>query len=291
MMCVSIVVLRSSCVLVGAGLALGLSTLSGCAAGAKGKVIQLRDLPSRPTYSAGWVQSDERAVALAMAVMEQQLKLPRLDVALQIFPTARAFEDALRSSGYDPALAAETAGRMTAVGGFRRVLVNGDVLSRAEGVTRAALFAHELTHSLQYELSAGRRGTSPQWLREGFADWVSARVLAAMDVRSIQQHRDAALLDLRTWRLAPLRLGAMTTFPEWVALAGSRDWPAISAKAFLAVDFLIARAGMAKVLDYFAFFARSNNAERGFRTIFGESPAAFEAAFDARFSRRASGAR
>jgi hypothetical protein len=31
------------------------------------------------------------------------------------------------------------------------------------------LLAHELTHTVQYELGGGHRGTSDQWLREGFA--------------------------------------------------------------------------------------------------------------------------
>jgi hypothetical protein len=277
--------------LAAAGLVLGVSALSGCAAGAAGHVILLRDLPARPTLSAEWVQSDRAAAAVAMAVMEQELALPRLDVTLHFFPTRQAFQDALGTVGYDPAFAAETAGRMTAIGGFRRVLINSEALSRADGVARAALFAHELTHSLQYELGGGRRGASPQWIREGFADWVSARVLAALDVQRLEAYRDQRLDEFRDGRPGPPPLGAMTTFPEWVALAGRPDGRAIAAKAFLAVDFLIERAGMARVLEYFAVFARSNNAERAFLRVFGEPLGAFEAAFDGRFTRRADAAR
>jgi hypothetical protein len=58
-------------------------------------------------------------------------------------------------------------------------LLNELRLSNLEWGDRVALLAHEMAHSFQYELGGGRRGTSDQWLREGFADWVAIGVLSA----------------------------------------------------------------------------------------------------------------
>jgi hypothetical protein len=258
-----------------------LAALTAACAGtpAGPRVIQVRDLPSRPAYDATWVQNDRAAAAVAMAVMERELRLPRLDVALHFYPNRQSFQDALLTVGYDPAFAQQTASRMDAIGGYRRVLLNGEVLSRAEGSAKAALFAHELTHSLQYELGGGTRGTSAQWLREGFADWVAARVLEALGVQSLETFRDRRLSLVRSSRMA-LALDRMVTFPEWVEMATRTDAAAIAAQAFLAVDFLVERRGMPAVLDYFSRFAASSDADANFSLAFGEPPHAFERALE-----------
>ena len=45
--------------------------------------------------------------------------------------------------------------------------------------------SHEVAHAAQYEWAGGHRGTSDQWLREGYADWVQAHVLDSMGVLSL----------------------------------------------------------------------------------------------------------
>mgnify|MGYP003399901864 CR=1 FL=1 len=56
-------------------------------------------------------------------------------------------------------------------------LGNGDAMSSLSWASRVGTLAHELVHILQYDIAGGRRGTSEQWLREGFAEWVSLDVL------------------------------------------------------------------------------------------------------------------
>ena len=212
--------------------------------------------------------------------MERQLRLPRLDVTLQFYPTREAFQGALLSSGYDPAFAEQTASRMDAIGGYRRVLLNDEVLSRVAGPAKAALFAHELTHSLQYELGGGSRGASPQWLREGLADWVASRVLAAIDVEPLDAFRSRRVATLRAGVGPGPRLAQMGTFQEWVALVAEADAQATVAKAFLAVDFLVERRSLETVLDYFRRFAVSQDAAANFSLAFGEPLGEFEEALD-----------
>jgi hypothetical protein len=259
----------------------GAIVIAGCATAPAGiRAIHVRDLPDRPSYDPAWIVSDRAAAAVAMAVMNEQLRLPRLDVTLQFYPTRAAFQSALLFSGYDPAFAEQTADRMDAIGGYRRVLLNDEMLSRLKGPAKAALFAHELTHSLQYELGGGIRGASPQWMREGLADWVAARVLAALDVQSIDEFRNRRVAAHRAGNGPGPPLAGMSTFQEWVALVAKADAQAMVAKAFLAVDFLVERRGLEAVLAYFRRFAVSQDAGANFSLAFGESPVAFEAALD-----------
>jgi hypothetical protein len=252
-----------------------------CAGGSTSTtVIHLRDLPQRPTFDLAWVRNERAAAAVAMAVMEQELRLPRLDVTLHVFEDRPAFERALLTSGYEPAFAQLTAARMDAIGGYRQVLVNGARVSPADAGVKVALLAHELTHSLQYELGGGTRGTSAQWLREGFAEWVAARVLEALGVQPVEAFRARRVAVLRAARQTPLPpLGRMLTFRDWVDLAAD-GVAATSAKAFLAADWLVERRGVEAVLRYFEQFARSPDPDANFERAFGEPPGAFEQALD-----------
>ena len=116
------------------------------------------------------------------------------------------------TSGYDPVLAEETATRMGAIGGYRRVLLNDEALAGAGGAAKVALLAHELTHSLQYQAWRRHPRHLVQWLREGLAEWVAARVVAALGVQSLSESRGRRVDLLRGHKGAPVALGEMATF-------------------------------------------------------------------------------
>jgi hypothetical protein len=104
-----------------------------------------------------------------------------------------------------------------------------------------------------------------------------------LDGPTLEQARHAARRGLRGRRGQPLpALGAMVTFPQWVALNNRvpRDG-AVYDLAFAAADFLIRRHGAAKVAGYFALFARSPDRAHNFRAAFDEDLADFERAFRA----------
>jgi hypothetical protein len=185
--------------------------------------------------------------------------------------------------GFDPKLARDTARNLRAVGGYRGVLLNDSKLVSLSWPDRVALLAHEMTHSVQYELGGGRRGTSDQWLREGFADWVSLRL--------IERLGGAARGELRWQRIAEFResgrtwpLAEMVTFPQWVALSVRSDG-ASYVQAYLAADFLIERNGIQTVNGYFARFAESEDRLGNFRAVFGQELPAFEKMLIARLRR------
>jgi hypothetical protein len=222
------------------------------------------------------------AAATVTTIVYRDLGFPPFPLTYRLYPNRDAFEGALLASGYDPSLAHATAKTMAAVGGHRAVLVNEMSLSAMAWPGRVALLAHELGHSLQYEMGGGRRGASDQWLREGFAEWLSIRVVEELGDPLMAETRRNRLRDLRAAgeSKAP-RLDELVTFPQWVG-AGQKYGAVAYALAFVAMDFLLERHGMPAVLDYFRRFATSDDRAGSFRAAFGEDPAAFNAALGQR---------
>jgi hypothetical protein len=227
-----------------------------------------------------WIGSYQQALASIIAVMDAELGLPLSSVTLHVAPHRAAFEDLLLANGYQPQLARDTAATMDAIGGFRRILLNEQALRDSPWPDRVALLSHELVHVLQYELGGGVRGASDQWLREGFADWVTARVMETLGLGAAGRSRSRAeRLVSAAWRTGPPpSLESMSTFPAWVALQRSAPGLPTYELAFLAVDVLVARHGLDAVVDYFRRFAQVQDRAGNFERAFGESIADFEAA-------------
>jgi hypothetical protein len=262
--------------------------VSACASTPGGpRAISLAEIRGRSVEHSTGIADDERALISIATVMERDLGLPELRATLHFYPNRQAFRNALEAAGYNSDLARDTAAAMSAIGGFRRVLVNDSSLRRLQSSQRIALLAHELTHTAQYEFSSGRRSTSEQWLREGFADWVSVYVLESLDLSSREGARQRALNGLRAVgeRRGLPSLSDMVTFPEWVALSVRPEGESIYEQALLAVDFLIDRHHLRRVIAYFRLFAESDDRLRHFQTAFGEDLPAFEAAFRAHLAR------
>jgi hypothetical protein len=232
----------------------------------------------RPASHLGAIHSYERALVTIAGVFERDLGFPPFPVTLEFHPDREAFEAALLESGYDPALAKNTANTMAAVGGHRQVLVNESVLVPLSWPSRVAMLAHELTHTLQYEWGGGVRGASDQWLREGFAEAISARVIERLGALPRDAMRRQKLDELRAMsRDRVPRLDEMATFPDWVEV-NRRTGVAPYAYAFLAADHLIERHGTTAVVRYFELFASPGDRRQNFRTAFGEDLASFEEA-------------
>lgn len=267
----------------GAGVILVLFAVGCATLPAQPRVIALDEIRGLPVARAAWITDYERALISIAAVTERDLGLPALRAVLRFYPDRNALRAALEAEGQDPILARDTAATMAAIGGFRSILLNDAALEPLNWPSRIALLAHELAHTVQYEFSGGRRGTSDQWLREGFADWVQAHVLAALGVTTRDVVRADSIRRLRASR-DPQRLPAlsdMVTFPDWVALHGGTGKEFLYAHAFVAADFLIERHGLDAVTGYFRLFATSDDRTRNFAAAFGEDFATFDVAFRA----------
>lgn len=226
------------------------------------------------------------AAASIAAALERRLGIPPFPVTLHFTGGERAFERALVEFGQDPLMARDTASVMRAVGMRGRVLLNNEALERISWRGRVRVLAHELVHSLQYELAGGIRGTSEQWLREGFAEWVALAVVDELRGRPLTELRaQQQALFQRSDRSRAPTLDQMMTFDQWVALVERRELAAYS-QAFLTVDFLVSRHGPAAVLEYFRQFASTTDRHAAFRRAFGEERGAFETAVDAHLAIR-----
>ena len=255
--------------------------VSGCATTTWPWVLSTSDVRVRPVSRGEWIASWEESVASIAAIMTRDLDLPAVNASLHFHRDRDAFRAALEANGYDPAFARETAATLTAVSGPGRVLINEDGLAEFGWHYRVGILAHELTHTLQYEYAGGTRGTSEQWLREGFAEWVEVQVLSALDFTSPVQARSIALSQVNGGG-KPAALSDMVTFPDWIALAQRAGQEPIYAQAMLAVEFLLERHGVAAVIDYFKLFATSDDRLANFQRAFGEDLATFDEAWRAR---------
>ena len=239
---------------------------------------ELRGSPARHMEQVG---SYPEAVATGIYIMERELGLPRPQARFVFVPDDQTFEAQLLQIGYPEDLARNASQLMTAIGGHRAVLVNEQRLSRQPWPGRMVTLAHELTHVLQYELGGGTRGTSAQWLREGFAEWVAMRVMATLGQIDPLAVRREAIMRVRAAAPAEqfARLDALATFPAWVDQsrrpAGSRlyDFALIGATA------LVERHGLDAVLGYFRRFAARQDPAANFLDAFGETERAFETTF------------
>lgn len=250
-------------------------------------VMTIGDTRARPVARGEWIEDYRTALASVAALMKDELGLPAVQGALVFYRDRAAFRAALEQAGYSVEAARMTAETLTAVGGHRRVLINDEGLRDAPWLVRIALIAHELTHTVQYEWSGGVRGTSDQWLREGFAEWVEVQALTRLGFTTPASARNTVLRRIRdaggARAFPPLR--QMVTFPDWVALAQRFDQEAFYGHAWMATQLLIDRHGVAKVISYFERFAQSDDRLANFREAFGEDLSQFETAAAASLAR------
>jgi hypothetical protein len=249
-------------------------------------VMTIGNTRAQPVARGEWIEDYDTALASVAAVM-RDLGLPAVQGTLVFHRDRAAFRAALEQVGYSAEAARTTAETLTAVGGHRRVLINDEGLRDAPWLVRIALIAHELTHTVQYEWSGGVRGTSDQWLREGFAEWVEVQALTRLGFTTPSSARNTVLRRIRDAggaRAFP-PLTQMVTFPDWVALARRFDQEAFYGHAWMATQLLIDRHGVAKVISYFERFAQSDDRLANFRDAFGEDLSQFQTAAAASLAR------
>jgi hypothetical protein len=260
--------------------------LSACAAATTWpRVVTVRSDAGPAPLRGEWIDNYDQAVASIAIVMTDQLGLPPARASLYFYPDRAAFQGALEAEGYSPELARQTAATLTAVSGHQRVVINDRAMEDVGWLFRVALLAHELTHTLQYDFADGERGTSDQWLREGFAEWVEVEVLVRLGFTTragAQRAIRTRLRDAGANRWPPL--SAMVTFPEWVALAERVGQEALYGYAALAAEQLLERHGLPAVIDYFRLFNASDDRIANFRRAFGYDLDAFERAFGERLN-------
>jgi hypothetical protein len=274
-----------------------------------------RTFPIPTTWEAGQsrahrVSDYPEALAAIVSVMAGDLGLPAGEGTVTLYPNRMGLESALvaelerdfhemeqiiekqlgsqakerflATRAEDIALAARrTATSAVAVSLHKRILVNELIFFRYSWFDRIRVLAHELTHIVEKALINGRVTTTDQWMVEGFADWISYKVLDSLGLDTFAQSRTRSVEKI--WKATNYQ-----TFPDLNQLAKGTDWKtwartlgleATYGQAFIAVDLLIDQKGLPAVIEYFRLFDRVNDGQRNFATAFGEPLATFEEKF------------
>ena len=110
------------------------------------------------------------------------------------------------------------------------------------------------------------------------AEWVAFSVLERLRLDSLSGRRESALGRVRSLVLAaaPLDLDGLGSAAGFSAR--HRDGGAVPTYqlSFLMVDHLVARAGFARLADYFRAFTLSGDRHENFERAFGQTLEAFE---------------
>lgn len=223
------------------------------------------------------------ALAVVIGILEGELGFPELDVAVEFYRDRAGVEAALVESGLAPEMAHQLSTLLDGVTLPGRILVNEQALKLLSWSARVRFLAHELTHVVQNQLAGDRRSRSPQWMREGFAEWVSWQVAEVLAPGSFAVKRRAARRQVAVasakGRLIPL--SRLVTAADFFADASRQVVPLYYLHSFLAVDLLVDRHGVPAMLEYFAGFAGSDQRDRIFEGVFDQTPGAFEREFAA----------
>lgn len=254
--------------------------LTGCVSAPR--VIPISYAPGIQRPSTDRIADYPDAMAAILLVIVEELKFPRIEAALILYPNRYEFESGLvQELKMEQTLAAQTASFAWGVGSNKKVLVNELPLSKQGWPERIRFLAHEFTHTVQYALANGRRGNSDQWLREGLADWVSYKVVENLELNTYARRRKIRLEQV--WRAKQHQtfpsLAQLVTFRDWVTWRNTLGSEATYAQAFLAVEYLIERKGLPALVRYFELFSRSNDRLINFMTAFDERLTVFDEEF------------
>lgn len=209
-------------------------------------------------------------MAAVITVTNKELGLPVVDpLTLHLHKDTNAFA---AGAGRTGRLQSEVAQFSTAIADQLRIHVNMERVKNAPWGVLIRLFAHEYAHNIEYLFSSLFRGS--QWVREGFAEWVAWKVVDSLGWQdyAIAVHR-AKLEVVRQTKSLPT-LAEIENLNEWIVWGNRPNGYICTYRlAFLAVDNLLAKAGVAGMQRYFS--------TQGFASGFGVTYRDFEQQFKA----------
>ena len=236
--------------------------------------ISISNLTSFRLKSPSDIKTVEDAMAAVITIASKDLGLPLVEpLYIHLHPDTNSF--AAHAGKYGRRLAPTTTQFAIAVAEENRFHVN---MEKARGRPWSALIwtlAHEYTHNVEYVFSSLYRGS--QWLREGFADWVAAKVLHHLGWQDHSTTVHRSTLEVRRLRAFLPALTELEESNRWSVWANHPNGGILTYRfAFLAVDKLLSRAGATEMRKYFA--------TQDFQTNFGVSWNQFEKEFKAALS-------
>lgn len=220
----------------------------------------------------GEIKTIEDAMAAIMTITSHELGLPIVEpLYLHLHRDTNAF--AANAGKYGRRLSQAVVQFATAVAEENRFHINLEKTRGRAWSTLLPLLAHEYAHNVEYLFSSLYRGS--QWMREGFAEWVAAKVIDSLGWQDYSTSLHRAKLEVTRQRNSLPQLSELEEGRRWTVWANQPYGSILTYRlAFLAVDKLIAKGGVPGMKNYLArqdFAGSFGFSWRDFLRDFGES--------------------
>ncbi len=240
----------------------------GCSLPEPPQLVAISNPPIFKPKTAQDIKTVEEAMAAVITVCRNELGLPLVEpLYLHLYKTTDSFAAYGARYGRRPHDVVQMAVAVAEEGRFH---INMEKTRGRPWSTLIKTLAHEYTHTVEYTLTFHR---GPQWLREGFAEWVSAKVLDSLGWQdyAISLHR--AKREVSRQKASLPSLSALNESTRWVTWANQPYGAILTYRlAFLAVNQLIENAGVSAMIKYFS--------SQDFQGSFGLSWNEFETEFN-----------
>ena len=272
----------------GAARFLGISVIllwSGC--NAPDRTLDIPATVNTTPKSIEAINDYQEALSAIVSVMVRELKLPAPQGQVYFYRDAEAYRAALATAVKDhrwpggESIEARRLRNQLEFVLFKDTLVLADEtnavtidqkvfiaewnMMRLPWISRVRTLAHELTHVIASGLSAGRSQRAHRWLAEGFADWISFKVVDALGGNNFfndsMRHACRYEINLREFE-------------------NSDNWRHFHQTGYgqsaCAVHYMATQNGVPAVIEYFRLFKDEFDAGQNFMTAFGISRDTFE---------------
>jgi hypothetical protein len=240
----------------------------GCTTAQPPQIVAISNPPALKPKTPGEIKSLEQAMATIITVTGNELNLPVVQpLYLHLYQDSDSF--GAYAGGYGRRLPFGIVQFAVAVAEENRFHIN---LERTKGQSWGAqlrTLAHEYGHNIH---SVWTVQTAPQWIREGFADWVAAKVLDSLGWQDYALSLHRARLEVSALKVSLPSFSELEDSPKWTVWANQAQGGILTYRlAFLAVSRLMEKQGVAGIAQYF----KSQN----FQSSFGVSLRDFETEF------------
>lgn len=187
-------------------------------------------------------------MAAIITITSQELGLPVVEpLYLHLHKDSDAF--AAYAGGYGRRLPLDVVQFAIALAQESRIHINMEKVRGRPWSTLIRTLAHEYAHNIEYVLSVHR---GSQWIREGFADWVAAKVLHSLGWQDYALSLHRAKLEVSRLKISLPTLSDLEESQRWAVWANDPRGAILTYRlAFLAVNRLIDKGGLQGITRYF----------------------------------------
>jgi len=259
---------------------LGMSAVLASGCNSPDRVIDIPAALDTAPKSIEAIKSYEEALSAIVPVMVKELNLPAPQGRLYFYSDTGAYQAALTTElkSFFPEgqsrrarnslefelfkLSTNLINESGAITMNQKVMIAEWSMMRLPWRDRVRTLAHELTHVIQSDLSAGRSQLMHHWLVEGFADWVSFKVVDALGTKDFFNDQ---IWEACRYKVANLR--ELETIEGWHGPLRKIRY----GQSACAVHYMSIQDGVPAILAYFRLFKENFDAEQNFATAFGKS--------------------